>query len=52
MFVCGEDLGMIPSCVHPTMADLGVVGEQSAILFSSAQTDVPSVHIGLAIAYM
>jgi 4-alpha-glucanotransferase len=26
MLVCGEDLGMIPSCVHPIMEELGIVG--------------------------
>ena len=26
MLVCGEDLGMIPTCVHPVMAELGLVG--------------------------
>ena len=26
MLVCGEDLGMIPSCVHPIMEDLGIIG--------------------------
>jgi len=26
MLVCGEDLGMIPACVHPVMAQLGLVG--------------------------
>lgn len=26
MLVCGEDLGMIPSCVHPVMGDLGLIG--------------------------
>lgn len=24
--VCGEDLGMIPACVHPVMAELGLIG--------------------------
>ena len=26
MLVCGEDLGMIPSCVHPVMEELGIIG--------------------------
>lgn len=26
MLVCGEDLGMIPACVHPVMAELGLIG--------------------------
>lgn len=26
MMVCGEDLGMIPSCVHPVMDRLGLLG--------------------------
>ncbi|GMH36293.1 hypothetical protein BSKO_04161 [Bryopsis sp. KO-2023] len=26
MLVCGEDLGMIPSCVHPVMEELGLLG--------------------------
>jgi 4-alpha-glucanotransferase len=26
MLVCGEDLGMIPACVHPVMSELGIVG--------------------------
>lgn len=26
MLVCGEDLGMIPPCVHPVMKDLGIIG--------------------------
>ncbi|KAL4438652.1 hypothetical protein ABPG77_006256, partial [Micractinium sp. CCAP 211/92] len=25
--VCGEDLGMIPACVHPVMQELGLVGK-------------------------
>ena len=32
MLVCGEDLGMIPACVPPVMAQLGLVGEWSASL--------------------
>ena len=27
MLVCGEDLGMIPGCVHPVMQELGIIGE-------------------------
>ena len=27
MLVCGEDLGMLAPCVHPVMAQLGLVGE-------------------------
>lgn len=27
MLVCGEDLGMIPTCVHPTMQEMGIIGE-------------------------
>lgn len=27
MMVCGEDLGMIPACVHPVMERLGLLGE-------------------------
>jgi hypothetical protein len=30
MMICGEDLGMIPSCVHPVMADLGLIGASAA----------------------
>ena len=26
MLVCGEDLGLIPSCVHPIMEELGIIG--------------------------
>lgn len=26
MLACGEDLGLIPSCVHPVMQELGLVG--------------------------
>ncbi|KAL2895766.1 4-alpha-glucanotransferase DPE2 [Bienertia sinuspersici] len=26
MLACGEDLGMIPSCVHPVMEELGLIG--------------------------
>ncbi|KAL5743263.1 hypothetical protein ACOSQ2_026379 [Xanthoceras sorbifolium] len=26
MMACGEDLGLIPSCVHPVMQDLGLIG--------------------------
>nr|ACN50178.1 disproportionating enzyme 2 [Annona cherimola] len=26
MLACGEDLGLIPSCVHPVMLELGLVG--------------------------
>lgn len=26
MFVCGEDLGFIPPCVHPIMGELGIIG--------------------------
>ena len=26
MLVCGEDLGFIPACVHPVMAELGLIG--------------------------
>lgn len=26
MLVCGEDLGMIPACVHPVMEELGIIG--------------------------
>lgn len=25
MLVCGEDLGMIPACVHPVMEELGIL---------------------------
>lgn len=39
MFVCGEDLGMIPSCVHPTMADLGVVGLRIQRMPSETNTE-------------
>jgi hypothetical protein len=28
MLVCGEDLGMIPKCVHPTMQEMGIIGGQ------------------------
>lgn len=30
MLVCGEDLGMIPACVHPIMEELGIVGERAS----------------------
>ncbi|CAN6443473.1 unnamed protein product [Victoria cruziana] len=26
MLACGEDLGLIPLCVHPVMQDLGIIG--------------------------
>ena len=26
MLVCGEDLGMLAPCVHPVMAQLGLIG--------------------------
>ncbi|KAK8919301.1 4-alpha-glucanotransferase DPE2 [Platanthera zijinensis] len=26
MLACGEDLGLIPSCVHPVMQELGLIG--------------------------
>lgn len=26
MLACGEDLGLIPACVHPVMQDLGLIG--------------------------
>lgn len=26
MLVCGEDLGMIPACVHPVMEEMGIIG--------------------------
>lgn len=26
MLVCGEDLGLIPPCVHPIMGELGIIG--------------------------
>lgn len=26
MLACGEDLGMIPSCVHPVLQELGLIG--------------------------
>ncbi|KAL5994695.1 4-alpha-glucanotransferase dpe2 [Asimina triloba] len=26
MLACGEDLGLIPSCVHPVMLELGLIG--------------------------
>lgn len=26
MMACGEDLGLIPSCVHPVMEELGLIG--------------------------
>lgn len=32
MLVCGEDLGMIPKCVHPTMEEMGIIGEQACLL--------------------
>lgn len=34
MLVCGEDLGMIPACVPPAMAELGLVGMPHQFLFS------------------
>lgn len=34
--VCGEDLGMIPACVHPVMAELGLIG--ALILLLSAKS--------------
>ena len=31
MLVCGEDLGMLAPCVHPVMAQLGLVGERGRL---------------------
>ena len=27
MLVCGEDLGMVPDCVHPVLKELGLLGK-------------------------
>ena len=34
MLVCGEDLGMIPACVHPVMAELGLIGGRGCQLLA------------------
>ncbi|KAJ6756565.1 hypothetical protein OIU79_028868, partial [Salix purpurea] len=26
MLACGEDLGLVPACVHPVMQELGLIG--------------------------
>jgi 4-alpha-glucanotransferase len=41
MMVCGEDLGMIPACVHPVMERLGLLGKILPIR-------LVSVHSGCA----
>ena len=37
MLVCGEDLGMIPKCVHPTMEEMGIIGGRCAVRCVSAR---------------
>ena len=40
MMVCGEDLGMIPACVHPVMQRLGLLGEVLTVLAANAAVGV------------
>ena len=39
MLVCGEDLGMIPSCVHPVMEELGIIGLRIQRMPSEAEVE-------------
>lgn len=46
MLVCGEDLGMIPACVHPVMEELGILGLriQRMPSESGAEFGTPSMY--------
>ena len=43
MLVCGEDLGMIPACVHPVMEELGLIGAPAQLdaLFAALDPAAP-----------
>ena len=43
MMVCGEDLGMIPACVHPVMERLGLLGE-GLPMFAAAHPGVAAIR--------
>jgi len=38
MLVCGEDLGMVPSCVHPVLRRLGLLGACFCLPFENVPT--------------
>ncbi|XP_010525431.1 PREDICTED: 4-alpha-glucanotransferase DPE2 isoform X2 [Tarenaya hassleriana] len=46
MLACGEDLGLIPSCVHPVMQELGLVGLRIQRMPSDAGVEfgIPSTY--------
>uniref|UniRef100_A0A1D1Y9G6 4-alpha-glucanotransferase n=3 Tax=Anthurium amnicola TaxID=1678845 RepID=A0A1D1Y9G6_9ARAE len=46
MLACGEDLGLIPSCVHPVMQELGLIG-----LRIQRMPSEPDVEFGLPSQY-
>ncbi|GAB2210062.1 hypothetical protein Drorol1_Dr00015315 [Drosera rotundifolia] len=46
MLACGEDLGMIPSCVHPVMQELGLIG-----LRIQRMPNDPGVEFGIPSQY-
>lgn len=50
MLVCGEDLGMIPACVHPVMEQLGLVGAPE--FFASLALSVPGIRTAHLAVYL
>ncbi|CAL9106060.1 unnamed protein product [Musa acuminata var. zebrina] len=46
MLACGEDLGLIPSCVHPVMQELGLIG-----LRIQRMPSEPDVEFGIPSQY-
>ncbi|XP_072996367.1 4-alpha-glucanotransferase DPE2 [Typha latifolia] len=46
MLACGEDLGLIPSCVHPVMQELGLIGLRIQRMPSEANLEfgIPSLY--------
>ncbi|MQL94315.1 hypothetical protein Taro_026964, partial [Colocasia esculenta] len=46
MLACGEDLGLIPSCVHPVMQELGLIG-----LRIQRMPSEPGIEFGLPSQY-
>ncbi|XP_011079098.1 4-alpha-glucanotransferase DPE2 [Sesamum indicum] len=46
MLACGEDLGLIPSCVHPVMQELGLIG-----LRIQRMPSEPGVEFGIPSQY-
>ncbi|KAG0479077.1 hypothetical protein HPP92_013796 [Vanilla planifolia] len=46
MLACGEDLGLIPSCVHPVMKELGLIG-----LRIQRMPSEPGVEFGIPSQY-